>query len=323
MPSIQATLSNQTRQRLSSPFTLQLSDTGGRSGTANALRFRLDAGYTGIAANDIRCGLAIYGTSIPGDPVAYANTVNPSSPSTGVVLTQFVFDGGNVGIDGAVNGRGVLAVYVGSNANLSGRTLTIELLTSAGEVLDAVVVPISNAPLTPRPLGLRPAPNEATALSNYVTSIADALEKLTNSQSGSIIVFPTEDSDPIRIQFTDPISLPAEFESRALSAAEISQPLALEITFRASVLTRAYADLLLSLERDGIARANAVPAKPPIFEIQIVGTRSTHVFRNCSLTFKGGFNFNAGDINSEENYLGGTFKCVLTSREFLLGFYEN
>jgi len=311
MPSIQANISSVWYARVKRSFTLQLSESGGSAGSAAKMRFRLSDTYTSPASTHIQ----VRAVANDGLYIAVPTTVdvvNPTNPQTGVTITSIGSD--TIGV--LTTGEATIVGMIDNISALIGRDLIVELLTSSDVVLDSVVIPIRSTTSLAQPRGLRAGVNEATAISNYITTAQDALDRLTASQKGSIRVFITKDSAPLIIQYTDPISVEGEFAARALSATEISQPLQLEVSFRASVLTQAFADLLRSLERDSIRRGE------PIYEVQLVGNRSLQVLRNCTFTLQVGLNYNAGEPNADANFMGGRFKCNLTSNEFLLGFYE-
>jgi len=311
MPSIQANISSVWYARIKRSFTLQLSELGGSAGTVAKMRFRLSDTYTSPNSTDIQVRAVAKEGAYIASPTT-VGVVNPTNPQTGVTITSI----GSDTISVLTATEATIVGVIDNITGLNGRDLIVELLTSSDVVLDSVVIPIRSATSLAQPRGLRAGVNEATAISNYVTTAQDALDRLTASQKGSIRVFITKDSAPLIIQYTDPISVEGEFAARALSATEISQPLQLEVSFRASVLTQAFADLLRSLERDSIRRGE------PLYEVQLVGNRSLQVLRNCTFTLQVGLNYNAGEPNADSNFMGGRFKCNLTSNEFLLGFYE-
>ncbi|MFN3562749.1 MAG: hypothetical protein ACK4XM_12675 [Chloroherpetonaceae bacterium] len=315
MPSIQATLSNVYRATGARCVALQLSDVGGASGTAAKLRFRTNKNYPSPNASDAR--FYVVGTNDYNDtaPITVAvNAINATNPTVGVDITSFTVSSVPTNINSLVAQDALCSLFVANALAANDVTMIVELLDANDRVLDSVVIPISNASAT-APKGLRVLPNEASAISAYLTSVNDIFGKLVRSQAGSIVIYPRADSAPIRLYFTEPISITPSIETRNLSAATIAQPFQFEFEFKASVLSKEYADFIYSLQRDGIIRANNVPAEPAIFEVQIQGTDFTQVIRNMSLIPQLAMDLNGGDINVDGNFIGGKFTKVMTVKE--------
>ena len=235
MPSIQSNISSVWYSQVKRGFTLQLSTKGGNSGTASKLKFRLSDTYSSPNASHIVIRTIVKDGDYVASPTS-VNVVNATDPKAGVTLTTI----NSFTVTALTNDDSTIVGVIDNVAALNGKDLIVELLTSSDAVLDSVVIPIRTATALAEPRGLRTNVNEATAISNYVTTAQDALDRLTASQTGSIRVFITKDGAPLTIQYTDPITIEGEFAARGLSATEISQPLSLEIAFRASVLTQEY-----------------------------------------------------------------------------------
>ena len=323
MPSLQVTLNQNYSSVSKRGFALQLSPIGGNPGTPQKLRFRLSSGP--VNANNEISGYVVSTESLNGDNPTVSSSrfdiLNATSPTTPVTFTSLPFNSSTVNIPTLVSESGLLHFYIESTFVLP-KTLTIELLTASDSILDTVTVPLRNTNLSSGILGYRTLPNEATALVDYLSNTSSIFDKLVRAQSGSIIVYPRQDSEPIRLVFTDPITFSPSIETRALSAATIAQPFDFTFEFKVSTLAKEMVDFIYSLTRDGILRANNVPSEPPIFEVQVRGSNFVQVIRNCSLIPLISFNLNAGEVNVDNNFIGGRFTKIMTLKELFEGYYE-
>lgn len=323
MPSLQVTLNNYYAASAGRGFALQLSDVGGNAGTADKLRFRLEGG--GCNSDSEITGYVVSTDDLNTDDPTLAasrfNVLNSLSPQNPVVITTAPFQSAAEFISSLVTSDALIHFYIESTFP-SNRTLHIDLLTANNVVLDSVAIQIRNVNLSSGLLGYRTLPNEASALADYLTSASSIFNKLVRSQAGSIIIYPRANSEPIRLVFTDPITISPSIETRSLSAATIAQPFDFSFEFKVSTLAKEMMDFIYSLTRDGILRANSVPAEPPIFEVQIRGTNFVQVIRNCSLIPLMSLDLNAGEVNVDNNFIGGRFTKIMSLKELFEGYYE-
>jgi hypothetical protein len=325
MPSIQATLSevNFANQK---GFSIQLSPVGGiqNQGNAKKIRFRLNKTLTGLSANSATVTLTASGNYVANG--SSDNIINPSSPLDGVTLSQFSLNdlissaSSPVLVETAVSSSSVLFVDV-QNALVTGNaTMIIELLNEQNVVLDSASVEFRSS-ISSQPLGYRLMPNEASAISSYVSSVPAIFNSLLKAQKGSILVFTRKDDSPVRLFFTEPIQIESNIETHALSNATIAKPFNFSFEFKSVNLAKEYIDFVYSLQRDGVVRANQIPSLPPIFEVQIETENFIQVVQNVSFVPLIQMNLNGADVNSENNFIGGRFSKVITVEEFFSGFY--